>query len=107
MGIAEVQRPFNAYGSGQLPEFELRRFICDALAEDPKLSPAFIALTDAYRRANLIDAQLQSTINADIVEITGPSLGLTMVRTPGPGRSNTGWIPDDRAATPTAVSAPM
>jgi serine/threonine protein kinase len=107
MGISEMQRHFSAYGSGQLPEFELRTFIRDALTEDPQLSPAFIALTDAYRRANLIDAKLQSTINADIVEITGPSLGLTMVRTPGPGRSNTGWIPDDRAANSTDVSVPM
>ena len=82
MGIAEVQRHFNAYGSGQLPEFELRQFICDALAEDPKLSTAFIALTDAYRRANLIDAQLQSTINADIADLTGPGPDMTMVRTP-------------------------
>src|ERR1700688_3677115 len=98
MGIAEVQRHFNAYGSGQLPEFELRRFICDALAEDPKLSPAFIALTDAYRRANLIDAQLQSTINADIADLTGPSSDLTMVRSPAGRPGAADWFAQPRAA---------
>jgi serine/threonine protein kinase len=106
MGISEMQRHFSAYGSGQLPEFELRSFIRSALTEDPQLSPAFIALTDAYRRANLIDAKLQSTINADIVEITGPSLGLTMVRTPRSGKSNTGWLPENRAANSTDVHVP-
>src|ERR1700722_13303271 len=103
MGIAEVQRHFNAYGSGQLPEFELRRFICDALAEDPKLSPAFIALTDAYRRANLIDAQLQSTINADIADLTGPSPDMTLMRAPTTRSGAGGWFADGRAANSTDV----
>jgi serine/threonine protein kinase len=107
MGIAEMQRHFNAYGSGQLPEFELRRFICDALTADPKLSPAFIALTDAYRRANLIDAQLQSTINADIADLTGPAASdLTMVRTPGTRSGAPGWFADGRAANSTDVNLP-
>ena len=95
MGIAEMQRHFTAYGSWQLPEFELRSFIRSALAQEPQLSPALMALTDAYRRANLIDAKLQSTINADIAEVTGPILGLTMVRSPRP---NTPWISDGPAA---------
>ncbi|MDB6159667.1 MAG: serine/threonine protein kinase [Gammaproteobacteria bacterium] len=95
MGIAEMQRHFTAYGSGQLPEFELRSFIRSALAQEPQLSPALMALTDAYRRANLIDAKLQSTINADIAEVTGPILDLTMVRSPRP---NTPWISDGPAA---------
>jgi serine/threonine protein kinase len=106
MGIAEVQRHFNAYGSGQLPEFELRQFICDALAEDPKLSTAFIALTDAYRRANLIDAQLQSTINADIADLTGPGPDMTMVRAPATRIRSTDWIADGRAANSTDVNLP-
>src|ERR1700736_6256498 len=101
MGIAEVQRHFNAYGSGQLPEFELRRFICDALAEDPKLSPAFIALTDAYRRANLIDAQLHSTINADIADLTGPGPEMTMIRTPAARTGAADWFAHPRAANST------
>jgi hypothetical protein len=95
MGITEMQRHFTAYGSGQLPEFELRSFIRSALAQEPQLSPAFMALTDAYRRANLIDAKLQSTIAADIAEVTGPILDLTMVRSPRP---NTPWISDGPAA---------
>jgi serine/threonine protein kinase len=106
MGIAEVQRQFNAYGSGQLPEFELRRFICDALAEDPKLSSAFIALTDAYRRANLIDAQLQATINADIADLTGPSSDLTMVRSPAARSAGADWFAQPRAANSTDVNLP-
>jgi serine/threonine protein kinase len=106
MGISEMQRQFSAYGSGQLPEFELRSFIRRALAQEPELSQAFIALTDAYRRANLIDATLQSTINADIVEVTGPRLGLTMVRSPTADRGNAGWFADGRAANSTDVSFP-
>lgn len=106
MGIAEMQRHFNAYGSGQLPEFELRRFICDALTEDPRLSPAFIALTDAYRRANLIDAQLQSTINADIADLAGPGTDLTMVRSPAARTGAPGWFADGRAANSTDVNLP-
>jgi serine/threonine protein kinase len=81
MGISEVQRRFTAYGSGELPEGELRNSIREALSEDPELSPAFVALADAYRRANLIDADLQSAIIADITEVTGPKSGLTMIRT--------------------------
>jgi serine/threonine protein kinase len=106
MGIAEVQRHFNSYGSGQLPEFELRRFICDALAEDPKLSPAFIALADAYRRANLIDAQLQATINADIADLTGPSSDLTMIRSPAARTGAADWFAQPRAANCTDVNLP-
>jgi Protein kinase domain len=103
MSIAEMQRHFTAYGSGQLPEFELRSRIRSALAQEPQLSPACMALTDACRRANLIDAKLQSTINADIAEVTGPILGLTMVRSPRP---NTPWISDPPAANSTDVNVP-
>jgi hypothetical protein len=101
MSIAEMQRHFTAYGSGQLPEFELRSRIRSALAQEPQLSPACMALMDAYRRANLIDAKLQSTINADIAEVTGPILGLTMVRSPRP---NTPWISDPPAANSADVN---
>ena len=102
MSIAEMQRHFTAYGSGELPEFELRSLIRSALAQEPQLSPACMALADAYRRANLIDAKLQSTINADIAEVTGPILaGLTMVRPP---RANTPWISDGPAANSNEVS---
>ena len=102
MSIAEMQRHFTAYGSGQLPEFELRSRIRSALAQEPQLSPACMALMDAYRRANLIDAKLQSTINADIAEVTGPMLGgLTMVRSPHP---NTPWISDPPAANSTDLN---
>jgi serine/threonine protein kinase len=80
MDISEVQRHFTAYGSGELAEGALRDSIREALSEDPDLSPAFVALTDAYRRANLIDADLQSAIIADITEVTGPKPALTMVR---------------------------
>jgi serine/threonine protein kinase len=84
MDISEVQRHFTAYGSGELPEGVLRNSIREALSEDPYLSPAFVALADAYRRANLIDADLQSAIIADITEVTGPKLALTMVRAARP-----------------------
>ncbi len=105
MGIAEMQRHFNAYGSGQLPEFELRRFICDALTEDPKLSAAFIALTDAYRRANMIDAHLQATIIADIADLTGSGPDMTMIRSPAALGAG-GWFVDGRAANSTDVNLP-
>ena len=84
MGIAEVQRHLTAYESGEIPEFELRNCIRSALTQEPQLSSAFIALIEAYRRANLIDPALQSTLNADIAEVTGPRKGLTMIR-PRPG----------------------
>src|SRR3569833_4189229 len=79
MGIPEMQRQFKAYGSGQLPEFELRRAIRAALSEEPRLSQALIDLIDAYRRADLIDAGLYSTINSDIAEVVGPYMVLSLV----------------------------
>src|ERR1700760_3536143 len=82
MDISEVRRHFTAYGSGELPEGELRNSIREALMEDPDLSPTFVALADAYRRANLIDAHLESAIIADITEVTGPKTALTMIRPP-------------------------
>ena len=80
MDIAELQRHFAAYGSGELPEVALRNSIRTALNEDPYLSSAFIALAEAYHRANVIDADLQATIVADIAEVTAPKLALTMLR---------------------------
>ncbi len=106
MGISEMQRKFSAYGSGELPEFELRTFIRSALSKEPQLSMDFVELTEAYRRANLIDASLQSTINADIAEVMGPNFGFaTMIRPVGsvmraPTRA------DVRAANSTDVNAP-
>src|SRR5215467_15755705 len=90
MGIAEVQRHFTAYESGEIPEFELRNCLRNALAQEPELSSAFIALIEAHRRANLIDLNLQSTLNADIEEVTGPRVALTMIR-PRP----VGWFVTD------------
>src|SRR5882762_4203229 len=103
MGISEMQHKLNAYGSGELPEFELRTFIRGALRNEPQLSSAFVALTDAYRRANLIDANLQSIINTDIAEVTGPNLGLTMIRPPGFGSREPDWTAARRAANSTDV----
>jgi len=57
MGIAEVQRHFAAYELGQIPEFELRSCLRNELAQQPELSSAYIALVEAYRRANLIDPE--------------------------------------------------
>jgi serine/threonine protein kinase len=98
MGIAEVQRQFTAYESGQIPEFELRSCLRNALAQEPELSSAFVALVEAYRRANLIDPELQTTLNTDIAEVTGPRKGLTMIRPrpSGPRPSdNLGWFAAD------------
>jgi len=104
MGISEMQRKFSAYGSGELPEFELRTFIRSALSKEPQLTLAFVALTDAYRRANLIDASLHSMINADIAEVTGPNAAFeTMVRPVGFTPVSPGWA-DDRAANSTDVN---
>src|SRR6516225_5197354 len=72
MSIAEVQRHFTAYESGEIPEFELRNCLRNAIAQEPELCSAFVALIEAHRRANLIDPNLQSTLNADIEEVTGP-----------------------------------
>ncbi len=106
MGVAEMQRHFTAYGSGELPEIQLRNLIRSALSREPQLSPDLIALTEACRRANLIDAKLQSTINADIVEVTGPSFDLTMVRSLGPDARDRAWFADDHAANSTDVHVP-
>ena len=90
MGIAEVQRHFTAYESGEIPELQLRDCLRNAIAQEPELSSAFFALIEAHRRANLIDLDLQSTLNADIEEVTGPRVALTMIR-PRP----VGWfVPD-------------
>src|SRR5215472_476427 len=87
MGIAEVQRHFTAYESGQIPELDLRNCLRNAIAREPELSSAFLALIEAHRRANLIDLNLQSTLNADIEELTGPRVASTMIR-PRPA----GWF---------------
>jgi serine/threonine protein kinase len=113
MSISEAQKHFNAYGSGQLPEFELRSFIRSSLRRKPELSSAFIALTDAYCRANLIDDTLHTTINSDIVEVTAPmnqpmsrpsAAGFpTMIRTPAGQRCNADWM-DAPAANSASVN---
>ncbi|MDB6087540.1 MAG: protein kinase, partial [Gammaproteobacteria bacterium] len=72
MDITEVRHRFAAYGSGELTQSELRNIIRTALTREPLLSTAYIALTEAYRRAKVIDAELHSSIVADIREITGP-----------------------------------
>ena len=98
MSIAEVQRHFTAYESGQIPEFELRSCLRNALAQEPELSSAFLALVEAYRRANLIDPELQTTLNTDIAEVTGPRKGLTMIRPRPSGprpTDNMGWFAVD------------
>ncbi len=107
MGISELRRHFTAYRSGELGEFQLRSLIRNALTREPQRSPELIALTEACRRANLIDAQLQSTINADIVALSGQSLGLTMVRPPVPEPLNNSWFSEDRAANSTDIHLPL
>ena len=79
MGIAEVQRHFTAYESGEIPEFELRNCLRNAIAEEPELCSAFVALIEAHRRANLIDLDLQSTLNADIEEVTGSAVNFPVI----------------------------
>ena len=101
MGIAEARQQFSAYGSGQLPEFELRGFIRRAIQQEPQLSYAIIEMTDAYRRANLIDDQLHSTITADIDEVTRPMTGITMVRKRGAVPLHGSWTPPASAANST------
>lgn len=85
MGVSEMRRHFAAYGSGELPEGQLRNMIRRALSAEPKLGEEFIALTDACRRANVIGERLQSSIHADILEITSPNFDLTQIRPPTSG----------------------
>jgi serine/threonine protein kinase len=106
MGIAEAREHFSAYGSGQLPEFELRGFIRRAVQLEPQLSYAIIEMTDAYRRANVIDDQLHSTITADIDEVTRPMMGATIVRKRSTGSLPGGWVPPVTAANSTDVGIP-
>jgi hypothetical protein len=87
MEIADVHRRFAAYASGGVTEIELRNVIRSALLEQPSQSEAYIALTEAYRYANVIDADLQSDIVADITEITGPRHAAN--EAPPPPRSTT------------------
>src|SRR5581483_996387 len=72
MELGEVRSRFAAYASGGLTEADLRKAIRAALVEEPMLSTDFVALADAYRRANVIDDHLQSSIVADITDVTGP-----------------------------------
>src|SRR6516165_10468761 len=87
MEIADVHRRFAAYASGGVTEIELRNVIRSALLEQPSQSEAYIALTEAYRYANVIDEDLQSDIVADITELTGPRHEPSEV--PPPARSTT------------------
>jgi hypothetical protein len=80
MDITEVRRQFVAYASGDLSEAELRNGIRTALVNDPVLSTAYIALTEAYRRADVIDAELQSSIVADIAEFSASAQRQPAVR---------------------------
>jgi predicted Ser/Thr protein kinase len=98
MGIAEARQQFSAYGSGHLPEFELRGFIRRAVQLEPQLSYAIIEMTESYRRANLIDDELHSTIAADIDEVTRPMTGATIVRKRGA---------EDVGSTPRLRTAPF
>ena len=74
MELKELRRRFADYASGDLSESELRNVIRAALVEEPMLATAYVALAAAYRRANVIDDELQSSIVADITDVTGPHL---------------------------------
>ena len=58
--------------AGEIPADELRLTIRNSLSQNPLLASAYVALAEAYRRANVIDAGLQSVINSDIAEVTAP-----------------------------------
>ena len=103
MGIAEARQQFSAYGSGQLPEFELRGFIRRAVQQEPQLSYAIIEMTDAYRRANVIGDELHSTITADIDAVTRPMMGATIIRKRGTEPLQGAWVPPVSAANSTDV----
>ena len=49
MGILEMRRHFAAYGSGELPEGQLRNLIRNALSHEPQLGQEFIALVGLER----------------------------------------------------------
>jgi serine/threonine protein kinase len=83
MDTVEVRRRFAAYGAGEIPADELRVTIRNSLGQNPLLASAYVALAEAYRRANVIDAGLQSVINSDIAEVTGPRFAKTRIRPPG------------------------
>ncbi|HTV77321.1 MAG TPA: serine/threonine-protein kinase [Steroidobacteraceae bacterium] len=108
MGVSELQRQFAAYGSGELEESQLRSMIRNALSREPQLGQEFIALTDACRRANVINPRLQSNIKADILEITSPTFDLTKIRVPapGPGWAEAASFEPERAANSTGTNAP-
>src|SRR5262249_52819646 len=72
----------------------------------PQLGQEFMALADACRRANLIGARLQSSIKADILEVTAPSFDLTKVRPPGAYPGEPVWFENARAANSTDVHIP-
>src|SRR5262249_41134803 len=89
----------------QLAEYELRNFIRGAVSREPQLSPELLALVENYHRANLIDSNLQSSINADIAEVTAP----WPVMTADPPRrevSANSWFSRARSANSTEVQAP-
>ena len=99
MELAEVRRRFSAYASGDLTQSELRNVIRAALVEEPMLSTAYIALAESYRRANVIDAELQSNIVADITDVTGPYPEARTPRAP-PGQPEAHPPRDAADATP-------
>jgi serine/threonine protein kinase len=104
MDITEVRHRFAAYGSGELTQSELRDIIRTALTREPLLSTAYIALSEAYRRARVIDAELHSTIVADIREITGPRLNPALSPADNPERNAT-TVFFERPAAPVEAGA--
>jgi serine/threonine protein kinase len=73
MGMAEIRDAFEAYASGELAEYELREALRAAVYKEPETVPRYVTMAAALRRRNLISAELEAAVVADMREYAGPS----------------------------------
>jgi X-X-X-Leu-X-X-Gly heptad repeat protein len=83
MGMAEIRDAFEAYASGELAEYELRNALRTAVYKEPETVPRYVSMASALRRRNLISAELEAAVIADMQALAGRPLSedLTRART--------------------------
>src|ERR1700722_9270805 len=75
MGMAEIRDAFEAYASGELAEYELRNALRAAVYKEPETVPRYVSMASALRRRNLISAELEAAVIADMQGLAGRPIG--------------------------------
>jgi serine/threonine protein kinase len=71
MDIGEVRQRFDAHAAGAVAAADLRKAVLEAVAGEPHLAPAYVALTTAYFRHPASDQALRDAILRDIERLCG------------------------------------